>query len=271
MIEPKRMRQSLIEAAQICGLRAQYQFTDPVRTTSLPRLRGQGWHALMEVYYKERQEHGFFLPDLDRIDAWVHQQNVVSALDEEVAALDEPFDWQGKWPGLLDAIEEMAILYFSRYVWPSEYRVLAVEYPFDHAWRSGWVKHGTIDLVLHHEALDLIVVDDHKTANKNWPGDRQNPRKKPQGPWYYEAAREIFPGHNGYEFWYSVMRADAGAFQRRHVVPTDSQVRATVTRAAALADALDSGAQLLASPDHYLCSDEHCDHWSRCPFGAGAT
>lgn len=271
-----KVHQSL---ARDCLRAMQYNIETRVFHGGSVRAVGTGYHKGLELHYVARRD-GIVLPSTQEcVDAAIAEFDAVSSGAPSHSSEHErepgSFKWNERVPDRATAhekIETMVRAYFDgKHFWPLDYQVLGVECSFDEPWFADNRRGGQIDLVLL-EPNDWVMVDDQKTGSKNrWPKGKEHPRKNLQSPWYYHAARNLFPDHAGYRFCFSIMLHN-GTFERREATPTDEHIRAAedvlgqTVSLYKLAKANDL--DLPANPSSNLCSAEWCDWFDDvCPHG----
>lgn len=263
-----------------CLRAMQYNIEIPVYHGGSVRAAGTGYHKGLELRYVARRD-GQPLPTVDEcVEAAIVEFDQVSegapSHSSEHDRQPGEFKWNARLPDRASAhevIERMVRAYFDDgHEWPMDYQVLGVECSFNLPWWGEHRRGGQVDLVLL-EPSNWILVDDQKTGSKNrWPKGKESPRKNLQSPWYFKAAQELFPGHDGYRLCFSIMLHN-GTFERREATPTVEQIEAAedvLGQTVALYEVLRANdMDLPANPGSNLCSAEWCDWYeSVCPHGA---
>jgi len=259
----------------------QYNIETKVYNGGSVRAVGTGYHKGLETHYAARRD-GLLLPTVDEcVAAAIDEFDAVSSgapshsseLEREAGV----FKWNSRVPDRAFAhgvIETMVRSYFDNgHFWPLNYQVLGIECSFNLPWRNDHRRGGQIDLVLLEPSSGWLFIDDQKTSSKNrWAKGKESPRKNLQAPWYFWAAQELFPGHVGARFSFSIMLYN-GTFERREATPTAAHIAAAedvLEQTVALYEVLRAnGMDLPANPGSNLCSPEWCDWFeSVCPHGA---
>lgn len=263
----RTIRQSTLGDFDICQLRAQYKVAGWVpRGGSEASVCGTAYHAGLELYYAERAAGGPQNPTSDDIARYLVDAH--RTLDAEVAGI-EGFVWDTSADEAHHCVEVMVRAYFKDYYqWPDTFEILAVEHSFHHQFLPGWDATGTVDLVMRRTSDNFLVTDDHKTAGKMWSQSKADPRQNNQSAWYAIWVQEDFPGFDGFDAWFSVMRRDGAKFQRFQSPVDRRHMEAVSAKAESAARLLDSGLELPPNQSSALCSEKYCDAWTLCPFGA---
>jgi hypothetical protein len=290
----RALRQSLLNSADICLRRAQYDLNPPgPKRTSESAIIGTGYHAGLEHYYDWRMQEEMY-GDADNAvvpPADVLVQANVAAHDTVVHEIEkyEPhlITWDTSPKRAIEIAQEMMKAYFEQaHYWGPEYVVLGTEVPF---WLPspypGWVNHGTADLVLHGpdpcasadeivESISYngedgtfgIIIDDHKTSSRKWDAKKHTVRKTAQVPTYFEAW-QVMTGAYPLAFSFSIIQRN-GTFERRLVRPTDDEMAAFKTKRDNVVQLLSLGVDLPGNTASNLCSSKYCSWWEQCPMGA---
>jgi hypothetical protein len=276
-----RIRQSMLGNADSCLRRMQYSIEQPAFGWGVSRSIGTAYHAALETLYRSRMPSGVLVPSVSssvlyRPDIQLAHLQLVAyeTFDAEVEAAGDSFIWDpdkaGNRDEAIQKIDLMVTEYWNgRWEWPEDWQVLGVEVSFEQPWDYGHTRTGTADLVML-DPNGWLVVDDHKTAGKKWARGKEHARKSNQAAWYVPAMRELFPGHAGYRFVFSVMTYK-GEFERRISDPERRHEEATAAKAlqvVALYEGMRAnGLDLPANPASTLCSPKYCDFFAVCPHG----
>lgn len=269
-----RFSQSLLDKADSCLLSMQYAIEDPTYRGGSMRAVGTGYHGGLELLYNMRRD-GFFAISLEQcIEAGC------AVFDVELERSGENFIWDPRAADREAAhalIDRMLTTLWETEngLWPLDWRVVAVEVPWEFEWRGVTITSRGIDLVLQDPNLWIWGVD-HKTANKAWPKTKHEPRKKAQAPLYVWALERLFPDAPGYAFAYDIMTyggpRSEPKFERRIATPTALQIQAALDRVEQASWLYDTfrvlERDLPANPSSNLCSSTYCDFWNVCPYGA---
>jgi len=270
----RTVRQSTLGDIDICLRRAQANVAGLLkRKESQYAMQGTAYHVGLESYYLARQRKGrYFEPSTTEVLGYCKAaeeafENIVldAGADDREVVLKDSIDV------CLDQVTAMVLAYFADgFYWPENFQVVDVEWRFNHPFTDTWRMSGTADLVLFNRDTGKLILDDHKTAGKMWPERKADPMRHPQPAWYVKAAQVEFPEMNGYEFFFSVMRRDAQKFRRYPATPSQAHIDALTERAEQSAALFDLGTPLPTNTTSFLCTQEFCDFWDRCPSG-GAT
>lgn len=268
-----KVRQSTVKD---CMRSMQYSIEATVYHGGSIRAVGTGYHAGVEHLYLARQ-HGLVMPSPDEclevaIQAFDDTSSMKPSHATEFSRTPGNFKWNKTVPDRDTAVEFLQVMipaYFEQGLYPDDWQVLGVELGFELPFTGDLTRNGSIDLVML-DPNGWVVIDDQKTTGKMWPENKHKPRKAHQAPWYVSAAKEMFPGANGYRFVFSIMTYK-GKFERRisdpeprHEAAADQLLWETV---ALYKTARANGLDLPANPSSNLCSPEYCDWWDVCPFG----
>ena len=275
----------MLGAADTCQLRAQYTLDRPdwvVKTAGISPLVGTGYHAGLELYYRERMEDPGALPELPwMIEAGRNAFDSGLVMDAYDSTPIEKVLWSDKIPDVETAhkmIEACLTEYVEgKHYWPHDLTVHGVEFnatvqdPI-----AGEAKLGA-DLLLIDPNGWLVLVD-HKTAGRTWDSGKHHPRKNNQAALYQRLARQVFPEAPGYRFVFDVMTLPSArkgpSFERRISDPEPIHEEAIAKKAASFRVVYETvhekmGLDLPANPASTLCNEKWCDFWHGCPYGAG--
>lgn len=264
------LRQSTIGTADTCLQRLEYDLDPSVPYgTGEGRANGTAYHAGLEWYYKTRKDHGIVIPDPD--DRLNMGEFVVSVYDEEIAKGGDAFRWDTDRDQALAKVFKMLDAYFDgECYWPDEYEVHGVETTFMMPLRgipygrSDWVVKGTIDLVLK-DPLGWLVVVDHKTAKRPWKKGKESHRSTNQPPWYTHWVRKLMDQQE-VAFVFDVMTYGC-QFERRPTTVEQCHIDGVLKKAELVTGLIEQGGPYPPNTSSFLCSNQWCDHWDRCPFG----
>lgn len=254
------MRQSTLSTADVCLKRIEYDLQGRPRTSSEASSLGTGYHYAMELYYRQRQEIGFYVPNPAEVEELASEAGVKMFLEL-------PKDkWKYEDPDVkLEALRNMVRSYFvDERHWPEEYTVLGTEVFWRWEWLPNLPASGTIDLVVADRGGFVTLVD-HKTAGRMWDQTKHSPRKNRQAPWYtywWEQMTGVKP-----QFVFDIM-THALKFERRVSDVKPEHQAAVLKHAEIVAKMMLSGDEMPANPSSNLCSERYCGHWDVCPFGA---
>lgn len=281
-----RVTQSMLGAADKCLRSLQYQLERPAwvkRVAGAERAVGTGYHAGLELYYRERIGAPGLLPDLEAmITEGVRVFDVSTEIDLYDNTPVEVFKWSDRVPDAAkahDLIAQMLTFYVAEgWVYPPDWTVLDVEADYTVRFPAPYDHHeGKLgaDLILIDPAGWIVQVD-HKTAGKAWDVSKHKPRKNNQASLYTELARIVWPEAPGFRFVFDVIcypnTKGEIKFERRISDPDSEHGHAVIKKAADLVDlwkaASELGIDLPANPASTLCNPKWCDFFEGCPHGA---
>ena len=265
------LRQSTINQASVCLKRVQFDH-EYGSGHSESRIGGTGYHAgLAEIY--RTLDHASPQRLSDAVDIAMDNERQV-AMDRGVW---DDLEWERWGPSFDDAklkAKLMVSLAHEKYLWNlTENEVIAVELPWFFPLNDTWAAHGTFDLVLRNRTSGIHLIVDHKTASKPWKKGKESSRATSQPGWYLTFWPYLWEWLSGERppatrFVFDIMQLD-GNFDRRWADRNRAELQRSMDRASMVAQLIEQNGPWYPNTDHFLCSEKWCDHWNRCPFGAG--
>lgn len=272
------IRQSTLGDADTCLRRLQYSVESPYYHGGIVRAIGTAYHKGLETWYKAiPQTH-----DLEAIvAAAIEELHKIIAMEpsheSELTKTPGEFKWDDKFPDAASAGSAVSTMLEAWWqhphaIWnPLVWDILGVEVSFNRPLWDGIKRaRGSVDLIVQNKVDGWIVIEDHKTAGKKWPQNKNTARKSNQAPWYVRAMQDLFPDAPGIRFTYGIMTY-GGVFERREVHVTEAHIAAVEAKALQVATLYDgmrsAGLDLPTNSGSNLCNPKWCDHWDICPHG----